>query len=182
MKPTNCKEISDALIEAMNRENLHTREAARALNLNPCYVSMVQNPKSWDQIGKTAWARIEDWFYTRGPIVLFEIPAMEQIWKPKEKVYTPDPNQDKRQKEKDKIEEKIGQEVLSNDEKTLSKDRKTNVKKLLKQSKNTNILPSHPFEAKQPITEQQFTDTARLKIALDIEINLLINGQKVEIV
>jgi len=33
----------------------------------------------------------------------------------------------------------------------------------------------------EPKQEQQFTDTARLKVCLDIEINLVINGQKIQI-
>jgi hypothetical protein len=32
-----------------------------------------------------------------------------------------------------------------------------------------------------PEPGQQFTDTARLKVALDIEINLVVNGQKVQV-
>ncbi|MEN6569030.1 MAG: hypothetical protein ABFC18_03355 [Rikenellaceae bacterium] len=32
-----------------------------------------------------------------------------------------------------------------------------------------------------PAPDVQFTDTARLKVALDIEINLVVNGQKIQI-
>lgn len=40
-----------------------------------------------------------------------------------------------------------------------------------------------PLAVKPVIPEpgQQFTDTARLKVALDIEINLVVNGKKVEV-
>jgi hypothetical protein len=81
----NRKEISDALIEAMNKESLHSREAGSRLNMNPIYVSMARNPKMWDSMSKAAWSRLEEWLYTRGPISLFVIPADEEIWKPKEK-------------------------------------------------------------------------------------------------
>lgn len=90
MSTINKQQISDALREAMNRENLHTRETAQKLNLNPCYISMSQNPKSWDSMGKTAWLRLEDWHVTRGPIGEFVIPEGEEIWKPKEKAESKD--------------------------------------------------------------------------------------------
>jgi hypothetical protein len=81
----NRKEISDALIEAMNKESLHSREVGSRLNMNPIYVSMARNPKMWDSMSKAAWLRLEEWLYSRGPISMFEIPAGEEIWKPKEK-------------------------------------------------------------------------------------------------
>ena len=65
MSTINRKQISDALKEAMNREELHTRDAARALNLHPCYISMAQNPNSWDAMGKAPWVRLEEWINTR---------------------------------------------------------------------------------------------------------------------
>jgi hypothetical protein len=36
MSEINKKQISEALIKAMQREELHTRETAQKLNLNPC--------------------------------------------------------------------------------------------------------------------------------------------------
>lgn len=60
MNTINRKEISEALKEAANREDLHTREIAQKLNLMPCYISMAQNPKSWDSMSKAAWVRLEE--------------------------------------------------------------------------------------------------------------------------
>jgi hypothetical protein len=79
------KAISEALREAMNKEDLHTRQAASFLNLNPCYVSRVLNPKHWDSMSKTARERLQEWFESREPIKDFKIPEGEEIWKPKEK-------------------------------------------------------------------------------------------------
>jgi hypothetical protein len=87
----NRKEISDALIEAMNKEDMHSREVGLRLNMNPIYVSMARNPKMWDSMSKAAWSRLEEWLYTRGPISLFEIPAGEETWKPKEKTSKAEP-------------------------------------------------------------------------------------------
>jgi hypothetical protein len=79
------KSISEALREAMNKEELHTRQAARFLNLNPAYISMSLNPNSWNAMSKMAWFRLEDWFNRREPLSSFSIPEGEEIWKPKEK-------------------------------------------------------------------------------------------------
>ena len=78
------KAISDALREAMNKENLHTRQVASYLNLNPCYISMSLNSNSWDAMGKAAWERINAWYESRTPLSQFNIPKSEEIWKPKE--------------------------------------------------------------------------------------------------
>lgn len=85
MPEINKKAISEALIAAINREELHTRQAASYLNLNPCYLSMAQNPKSWDAMGKAPWVRLQEWFDTNEPLNKFQIPDGEEIWKPKEK-------------------------------------------------------------------------------------------------
>jgi hypothetical protein len=89
MTPQDKKEISASLMEHMNREELHTSEAARLLNLNPCYISMAKSEKSWDSMGKAAWERLMEWFNTRCNIRDFQIPEGEEIFKRKEKEYTP---------------------------------------------------------------------------------------------
>ena len=43
------------------------------------------------------------------------------------------------------------------------------------------IIPPLPVEPVTPEPNQQFTETARLKVELDIEIYLVVNGQKVKI-
>jgi hypothetical protein len=165
------KAISEALKEAINKKDLNTRAAAKALNLNPIYISMAQNPKSWDAMGKTPWIRLEEWLNTRGPLALFNIPEGEEIWKPKEKA--------QEAPKKDVIKHKKAEE---------NKIMDAVVKKVLEQKEtewhspeNLNPKSEAPFLAKQTIPEpgDHFTDTARFKVALDIEINLVINGQKV---
>lgn len=84
MKPDR-KQISAALIEHLEREELHTGEAAKYLNLNPCYISMAKSEKSWDAMSTTAWNRLEEWFNTRENIKDFKIPEGEEIWKKPER-------------------------------------------------------------------------------------------------
>lgn len=84
MKPEK-KQISAALIEHLEREELHSGQAAAFLNLNPCYISMAKNEKSWDAMGKKTWDRLEEWFNTRENIKDFKIPEGEEIWKKPER-------------------------------------------------------------------------------------------------
>lgn len=163
MNTTLKKQISEALKEAMNREDLHTRETAKYLNLNPCYVSMAQNEKSWDSMGKTPWIRLEEWFRIRGPISEFLIPAGEEIWKPKEKVV-----------KEANPEDKIHSPIIS---KAIIKAAGIALKRTIKEPTNKGI----PVEAINPLNGQQFIDIPRLKFSLDIEISLFINGQKIQL-
>jgi len=80
------KEIVSALKEHIDREELHTSEVGKYLNLNPMYISLAKNEKHWDGISKTAWDRLEEWFLSRGAIKDFQIPEGEDIYKPKEKL------------------------------------------------------------------------------------------------
>jgi hypothetical protein len=70
----------------MSKEDLTTREAAKALNLNPCYLSMARYPKSWNSMSKDAWYRLTQWHNSRGKITEFKLPDDEAIWKPQEKL------------------------------------------------------------------------------------------------
>jgi len=81
------KELSAALVEAMNREELHTGEAAVCLNVKACYISMAKNPDLFASIPQKAWDRIEEWMQTRGKIREFVIPEGEEIVA--QKAYTP---------------------------------------------------------------------------------------------
>jgi hypothetical protein len=80
------REIVDALLEHLGKEELHTSEAAKLLNLNPIYVSMAKNERSWDSMTRVAWDRLFEWVSTRGDLKAFKIPEGEEIFKRKEKV------------------------------------------------------------------------------------------------
>lgn len=82
------KDCSEALIRAMEREELHTGEAAKHLNLNPAYISMIKNPKLWDSLPVKAWERVNDWMLSRDSIGAYVIPEGEEIYKKPEKKIT----------------------------------------------------------------------------------------------
>lgn len=79
------KEIADHFMEAMNREDLHTSQAGRFLNLNQCYLSMIKNSKHWSGMSRGAWDRFEEWHETRDKISAFVIPEGEPIFKKSER-------------------------------------------------------------------------------------------------
>jgi len=162
MTTTDRKQISDALKEAMNKEDLHTRATAKALNLNPCYISMAQNPKSWDSMSNPAWTRLEEWYETREPLKLFQIPDGEPVFTPKE-----------RYNGERKEAVSLGLRAPNKNKKGVDK-----VEKLTPPSFQNKPPVKVEIESKQ---EPQFTDAVRLKVALDIEINLVVNGQKVQL-
>ena len=181
MNPASRQMIMEALKEAMSKEELHTRGAAQDLNLNPCYVSMALNPKSWDSMGKAPWIRLAEWFNTREPLGSFQIPDGEEIWKPRERdpaarITEPKtPKKVKKEKRSDELKETVKH-----------KGRLMTQQELEDMLEKQNIKDhgpewDAPFRAKPLATEQHFTDTARLKIALDIEINLVINGHKISL-
>lgn len=75
------KELSEALVEALAKEDLHTGEAAGLLNLNPAYISMIKNEKLWDAVPAKGWSRTMEWFNARCAIRDFVIPEGEEIFK-----------------------------------------------------------------------------------------------------
>jgi hypothetical protein len=169
------KAISEHLINALNKEDIHTREAAKFLNLNPCYVSMARNENSWDAMGKASWTRLEEWHLTRDKISQFNIPEGEEIWKPKEK----SPDASKKDVIKHKKQKETGNVPKMEDPPPPPVIKSPGVEP-------TKILgPKNeaPFQVEEitPPAKTYFTDTARLKVALDIEINLVVNGQKIRL-
>lgn len=83
---TQIQAMSEHLTDAMTKEDLGRRDAAKFLNLNPCYITMAMNPKFWDSMSRFAKDRIKEWHDSRDLISAFQIPEGEEIWKPAEKV------------------------------------------------------------------------------------------------
>jgi len=180
---------TDMLKEAMAREELSIRETARYLNLNPCYISMSGNPKSWDAMSQASKKRIEEWADERCKISEFRIPEGEEIWKPKEKAQSTEhraqgsgeekagSGEQGAESKKSQIEENsIGLRAQGSGKEKKIKEKGKKIKG--KEQKESGIgevikVPEEiPFE---------LPDIPRIKFALDIEINLVVNGQRVRI-
>ena len=150
MELNDRKMIAQHLREAINREDLSTREAARFLNIAPYYISMGVNEKLWDSMSKSARERIETWHQSREKISAFLIPEGEEICKEKEK----------------KVAEKPAEEATPQQ----------------KIAEKLNVPAQKVYKNPEEKSAQLgTTETQRLKVILDIDINLSVNGQKVQL-
>jgi hypothetical protein len=143
MKPER-KQISAALIEHLEREELHSGQAAAFLNLNPCYISMAKSEKSWGAMSNTAWARLEEWFNTRENIKDFVIPEGEEIFRklerdPQTRITEPDVPKAKKEK------------FSNNDEAfaLLQKGAKALLEKDTDEHSPANLIPEIPVAKKE---------------------------------
>ena len=85
MKTEEMKTLSEHLIDAINREDLTTRQAAEYLGLNPGYISMAKNPKLWDSMSKEAWYRLTFWHNSQCKLSEYKIVEDAEVYQPKEK-------------------------------------------------------------------------------------------------
>lgn len=163
METIDKKSISEALREAMNKEELHTRQAAKFLNLNPGYISMCLNPNSWDAMGKTAWLRLEDWFNRREPLTAFTIPEGEEIWKPKEKAANTGTASEKEPKKQARVKTELTEE-----EKSFVANKVAHIRAVTALKSGDKIVPEittkhYALAAPEPV---------HIPITLDLKINI----------
>lgn len=183
MNTINKQAISDALREAILRANLSSGQTARILNLNPCYISMAQNKKCWNSMGKASWLRLEEWINTREPLSGFVIPEGEIIWKPKEKekneavkeaVFAKKTDEEKKEKPVNTSAVPDPAFCVSRDEKL--QEAYNEIARLEKEVEELVCLTKAV-----PDLDTSIGDIIRQKLAVDIEINLVINGQRLHI-
>lgn len=220
------QQISQHLVECMEREELHGVEAAKCLNMNPCYISMAKNIRSWHSMGDAPWLRLAEWFNSRLPIKDFIIPEGE-------KIYEPVPRKTGEKKDAEPLKATTGEEWKALQRREYNCDRKPRrkpeevpatepkpIKKdedpLLpeiepdehspealfgrrrwtaadfdnitpeylnhkeKEAEMMSVIGSSLEELVQKYISQPYADR-KLKVSLDIEINLVINGQRVKV-
>jgi hypothetical protein len=200
--------LSEALKKAMKEEHLWSNQTAQLLNTNPLYVTLMLNPKYFKKIGSTAWGRLEEWFKTGDTLSNFKFPSDEVVWKPKEKAESKDYNIQSPKKvkipknkipkpplaesEKDKTAisgepvEAVEKNLLAQETTKESSSSSHSVpEEFLKEIQEEIVRVDYVIEKKNKalgatISEQP-SNTINQKISLDIEINLLINGQKIKV-
>jgi hypothetical protein len=174
---TNDKEhIMNELRAAMNREELHTRQVAKCLNLMPAYISMALNPKSWDSMSKAAWSRLEEWYLSRDKITNFQLPVGEALYVVKEKTYKTTP------KATEEPDEHSPQSVLSTKKQQPKTHRQKAGKsvrlvinqaeiadlrqkvKFLEGEMNSSLLLFREFEAEKKVLSALYADLITVKI------------------
>jgi len=190
----------DYLRQCKDREELETRDVARYLNLAPYYISMALNPKSWDSMSRAAKERIIEFSHTRERIQDFKIPKEEIIWKP---AGPPEKAKSEKQESEDIKEEAQGSELRSQGKKLRAKsgeqkaedkvlpDKKSEIKvlkeKLSSEDPAKDIVEKYFPErgGKLPAGGNQMfrtEDRQCFRLVLDLEINLIINGRKIQLV
>lgn len=163
------KATAEKLVRTMEVEGLKNKvDMGRKLGIHGNYISMILNEKTWFKCPNHAWEAVLNWLnsgYT-----------LEQY----AKKYPPVIKVEK------SIDGKKWEEVATVPEGTknieipdcpILPDMDKPAEQVIRESVKT-----HPLTIEALQSKQEFTDTARLKIALDIEINLVVNGHKVSMV
>jgi hypothetical protein len=189
------KMISELLIKAMEHEELNTRATAKLLNINPCYVSMARSEKSWEHMGSTPWMRLEEWYLTREPLKEFKIPPEEALLSIHTDAYVA-PKKDRKKEQvpdytvtegpvakiiiprssKKKPEHKNELDLVERFENMTSK-LLVSIQKYVETAVPA-IINQHMPKATVELTEPE---AIHQRMSLDIEINLILNGQKIRI-
>lgn len=144
--------ISEKLNRAIEAEHIMLMEAARNLGTAANYLSMIRNTTQWHKCAKSGWEAVSLW--ANSGQKLSEYGASHGRI-----MITPEVKQKLVAETKEALKKEVSEKPVD----------KVNL---------TILLPVEPVT---PEPGNQFTDTARLKVELDIEINLVVNGQKVKI-
>ena len=169
------KSTSEKLAHKIEVEKLKTSEIGRGLGISPNYISMILNEKHWNKCPKSAWEAVLNWLnsgYTLDQYVQ-KYPTSAEV----KTVLVPKPieiNMPPELQEKIKEVDKQMDAILK---KTIEPEPEKTAEQVIKEA-----VITHPLAVEALQTKQEFTDTARLKIALDIEINLVVNGHKVSMI
>ena len=190
---------ADHLRSCAEREELRTREIAKYLNLAPFYISMALNPKSWDSMSRAAKERIIEFSMSRERIQDFKIPEGEPIWTPEGKPKSEAEKARGEEISEFRKEEKPNAEPVKKFRKVekpaetkpgLSKPAVDKAIENLK-DKLSGRVAEKIAEKLYPVPEYEeilpaggkeiFWNSGKTKLSIDIEINLIINGQKIQL-
>jgi len=151
------KEITKVkVLDAMIAEGLTNKEAADAIGIPANYLSMIKSPKMWPKCPAKAWEAALKWVNSGQTLKEYAV---------KHGKVRPDPEPLKEPPQEPVL--RVKPEALERRLKELAEKRK--------------ITAPLKVEKAIPSPGAEFTDTARLKVCLDVEINLLVNGQKVKV-
>ena len=150
--------ISEKLNRAIEAEHIMLMEAARNLGTAANYLSMIRNTTQWHKCAKSGWEAVSLWANSGQKLSEYST-AHGRIAMPENNELKPEVKKVLIAETKEALKKEAGEKPVDN-------------------VKLTAPLPMKPVT---PELGQQFTETARLKVELDIEIYLVINGQKVKI-
>jgi hypothetical protein len=188
METINKKELSEKLRKALKEEHLWTKDASQLLNMNPIYISMMLNSNLFEKVGTSAWQRLNEWAATGDKLSNFKIPEGEEIWKPKEKTSNVGSFVDVGAKPV-KVKKLIGKKIINIPEhgvdiETVKRDMEYIKMQEIADDVRAQLdnLNSRPAPKNLLVADTLTTEgPQRIKIALDIEINLVLNGHRLQL-
>jgi hypothetical protein len=147
----------------VQRENEHIAnvDAARNLGIPANYVSMICNPAQWEKCPAWAWNKANTWYNSGQKLSEYSV-ARSAVSSSRN----------------DELKPEVKEKLIAETKHAMKKTAKEVQKEAQRKDDEKPITPL-AVEKTIPAPDVQFTDTARLKVALDIEINLVVNGQKV---
>jgi len=181
------KSISEKFTKAVQTEKLQVKDAAMAIGIMPTYASMIRNEALWKNCPIPVWDKALAWVNSGQSLKVYgekhghvlpgaPAPGVKTLT-PEEKDALGHPF-----KEDDKAsggwwpgwtpkeKEVMGESIAPTKKASIPDDPETT-----KAIEDFIQLPDPEPEVRQ------YTESARLKVCLDIEINLVINGQKVQV-
>ena len=179
--------ISEKLNRAIEAERVTLTEAARNLGTTPNYLSMIRNTTQWHKCAKSGWEAVSLWANS-GQKLSEYCPAHGSIAMPENNELKPEVKKVLVAETKEALRAEAEAEREAEDRRNWNM--KTYAEAIEEKEKRMNLIEKLEREAEKlqtpvksviPEPGNQFTDTARLKVELDIEIYLVINGQKVKI-
>jgi hypothetical protein len=156
------------------------------LGINGTYLSMILNKNTWGKCPKSAWEAVLNWLNSGYTLAQFskKFPVKEQPKKESEQPLIkikPGVLEARQRVLAEREKEKSMEPILTPASDEFIKTAMQGTDKPEKPAEQVikEAVKTHPLAVESLQPKQEFTDTARLKIALDIEINLVVNGHKV---
>lgn len=148
------------VLHAIVAEQLTNKEAAAAIEIQGNYLSMIKHPKQWLKCPAHAWDTLLKWVNSGQTLREYAV---------------------KHGKFKHDIDERPAEDPPPPLEPAIRVKPEALEKRRKELAEKEKITAPLKVEKAIPAIGADFTDTARLKVCLDVEINLSVNGQKVQL-
>lgn len=205
-----CKaRIRERLIESLKKEGLPTNTAGGLLRISPSYLSMVKNPQLWVKVTHEVWDNLQKWVNSGMGIEKYSSSGGKIVQG--KVVIVPEANvedaahgasESVASKRKDNTESDFSDELSVTLSQLISvftqiregmsvKDvaKKLNVAEIIVKiiQDNLVLLPAHLVELDMDKLRKDMENSPIVsgprheKVVMDLEINILLNGQKIKI-
>ena len=177
--------ISEKLNRAIEAEHIMLMEAARKLGTTPNYLSMIRNTTQWHKCAKSGWDAVYQWANSGQKLSEYStahgriaMPENNELKPEVKKVLIAETKEALKAESEREAEVKRNLYMKTYADAIEEKEKQIALIEKLEKAAEKLRMPVEPVT---PEPGQQLIETARLKVELDIEINLVVNGQKVKI-